>query len=228
MIVTAESRQKIGGIFSIIAAILSVLVMVLYQVVAMRGVTGSDVYETTVHSMAAHPIANWALMMTGLLAFMLFFWTVEALDERFRTFFPTLTTNFSRFAYFFLLLYCLYLLLPAAVLHDIANSDLTISEALETVHPIVEISLVLSSLSSLFLGVWLIIIGMLVLRSNLFSKLFGIFTLFIGAVVIFSGAYEALYGRGSIIGIAFSILSFVGAFVVWKIWLGILLLRKPL
>ncbi|WP_180271548.1 hypothetical protein [Fredinandcohnia onubensis] len=48
----------------------------------------------------------------------------------------------------------------------------------------------------------------------------------ISLIVLFGGAYEALYGRGLALGIVLSILTFVGAFVIWKIWMGIELLRR--
>jgi hypothetical protein len=221
-------RQKIGALFSIFSAILLVLVMFFYQAFAMKGVSGVDVYEKTVNSMNAHPIINWALMLIGVAAIILFFWTVEAVEERLRKVYQEMSSNVSRFAYFYLFLYALYMLFPAAVLHDLANSDLNVSEALETVHPIIEISLVLSALSSIFLGIWMVQVGVLVLKTKVFCKVFGIFTLAMSGVVIFSGAYEALYGRGGVVGIISSILSFLGAFVIWKIWLGIAMLRRPI
>jgi hypothetical protein len=60
----------------------------------------------------------------------------------------------------------------------------------------------------------------------LFSKALGVFTIMISLIVLFGGAYEALYGRGMALGIVLSILTFVGAFVIWKIWMGIELLKR--
>jgi hypothetical protein len=220
-------RQRIGGIFAIWSAILLVLVLTLFPVFAMKGVTGADVYEKTVNGMATHPIANWLFMLVGLFGTILFFWSIEAIDDRLRNSFPQLSRNVSSFGYLSVLLFSLYTLLPAGVLHDLANSDQNIAEAMKTIHPILEISLVLSSLSSIFFGIWMLQIGMLFIRSGAFSKVFAIFTIVISIIVVCSGAYEALYGRGGGLGMVLIILTNLGAFVVWKIWVGWLLLRKP-
>ena len=118
------------------------------------------------------------------------------------------------------------MLLPAASLHDLVNKDQNIQEAITTIHPMIELGLVISVFSSICLSIWLIQVGYLILKTGLFSKSLGVFTIIISLIVLFSGAYEALYGRGSVIGIISSILTFVGAFVIWKIWVGVELLRR--
>lgn len=224
----STKRQRLGGLFAILSAVLLVLVLALYPALAMKGIEGADVYEKTVNSMAAHPILNWVFMLIGLLGTILFFWAIEAIDERLRHVFQQMSSNVSRFGYLSLLVFSLYMLIPAAVLHDLANSDKNIAEAMKTIHTIMEISLVLSALSSIFFGIWLLQIGMLFVRSGVFAKIFAIFTLVISIIVICSGAYEALYGRGSALGMVLTILTNLGAFVVWKIWIGVLMLRKPI
>ncbi|WP_099364732.1 hypothetical protein [Fredinandcohnia onubensis] len=220
------SRQRVGGVCAIVSALVLVLVMVLTQAVAMKNVEGKDVYEQTVHSLAAYPVLNWALLLLGAFAIILLFWTVEAIDMRLRKGYPEMNSNVSRFAYFHLFSYTLYMLLPAAALHDLANEDKNIQEALSTIHPMIELGLVISVLSSICLSIWLIQVGILILKTRLFSKSLGVFTILISLIVLFGGTYEALYGRGLALGIVLSILSFVGAFVIWKIWMGIELLRR--
>ncbi|MEH7225202.1 hypothetical protein V7112_15440 [Bacillus sp. JJ1566] len=216
-------RQRLGGYFAIISAVMLVLVMVLTQTVVVQG---EDVYEQTVLSLAAYPVLNWVLLLLGAFAMILVCWTVEAIDTRLRLGNPKMSSNVSRFAYLHLFSYTFYMLLPAAALHDLANKDKNIEEALATVQPMIELGLVISVFSSICLSIWLIQIGTLILKTGLFSKMLGIFTTIISTIVLFSGAYEALYGRGSAIGIISSILTFVGAFVIWKIWIGVELLKK--
>jgi cytochrome b561 len=220
------SRQRLGGIASIGSAVLLVIVMFLMQTFAMKGIAGEDIYEKTVNSLAAYPILNWAGMLIGVCAIILLFWTIEAVDERLRSGYQQMSSNVSRFAYFHLLTYALYMILPAAVLHDLANKDKNISEALQVIHPITELGLVLSVLSSIFLSLWLLQVGYLILKTKTFSKALGVFSLIISCIVLVSGCYEALYGRGTIFGIITSILTFAGAFVIWKIWLGVELVRR--
>lgn len=219
-------RQRFGGWAAILSAVLLVVVMVLMQTVAMKGITGEDVYEKTVNSLATYPIVNWLSILAGTFAIILLFWTVEAVDERLRTGNPGMSTNVSRFGYFHLLTYALYMLLPAAVLHDLANKDKNIPEALEVIHPITELGLVLSVISSIFFSLWALQVGYLILKTNAFSKALGVFTIIVGTIVLVSGCYEALYGRGVILGIILSMLTFLGAFVIWKIWIGIELIRS--
>lgn len=220
------TRQRLGGFASIGSAVLLVIVMFLMQAFAMKGINGEDVYEKTVNSLATYPILNWTGMLIGVFAIILLFWTVEAVDERLRSGNPEMSSNVSRFAYFHLLTYTLYMILPAAVLHDLANKDKNISEALQVIHPITELGLVLSVLSSIFFSLWLFQVGYLILKTKTFSKALGAFTLIIGCIVMISGCYEALYGRGMIFGIIASILTFAGAFVIWKVWIGIELVGK--
>lgn len=220
------SRQRLGGYFAILSALLLILVMALTQTVAMKNVGGTDVYEKTVHSLATHPVLNWVLLLVGALAMFLLFWTVEAIDNRLRSVISGLSSNVSRFAYLHLFSYAIYMLLPAAVLHDLVNEDKNIEEALLIIHPLTELGLVLSVFSSICLGIWFIQVGILFMKTNLFSRALGIFTVLLSVIVVFSGAYEALYGRGSVLGIVLSILTFIGAFVAWKIWVGVELLRK--
>ncbi|WP_010677083.1 hypothetical protein [Bacillus timonensis] len=216
------TRQRLGGLFAIVSAALLVLVMVVTQSMA---VPGKDVYEQTVLSLATYPVLNWALILVGAFAIILVFWTVEAIDNRIRSAYLEMSTNVSRFACLHLFSYTFYMLLPAAALHDLANKDKNIPEALETIHPMIELGLVISVFSSICLSIWLIQVGLLILKTKVFSKALGVFTIIISIIVLFSGAYEALYGRGAVIGIISSILTFAGAFVVWKIWVGIELLR---
>ncbi|RFB17381.1 hypothetical protein DZB84_09960 [Bacillus sp. HNG] len=215
-------RQRLGGYFAIISALMLVLVMVISQTVA---VAGKDVYESTVLSLATYPVVNWVLLLAGAFAMILVFWTVEAIDARLRSGYPEMSSNVSGFAYLHLLSCTFYMLLPTAALHDLVNKDQNIQETITTIHPLIELGLVISVFSSICLSIWLIQVGNLILKTGLFSKALGIFTIIISLIVLFSGAYEALYGRGSVIGIISSILTFVGAFVIWKIWVGIELLR---
>lgn len=219
------SRQVIGGVASIVSAVLLVIVMFLSQTLTMKGISGEKVYEKTVNSLSTYPILNWSLILIGVLAIILLFWTIEAVDDRLRSAYPAMSSNVSRFGYYHLITYSLYMLLPIAILHDLANKDKNISEALEVIHPITELGLVLSVLSSIFLSMWFFQVGYLILKYKTFSKALGAFTLIIGCVVMISGCYEALYGRGMVFGIITSILTFVGAFVIWKVWIGIELVR---
>lgn len=216
-------RQRLGGFCAIASAVLLVLVMVLTQTVAIQG---KDVYEQTVLSLATYPVLNWALILLGAFAMILLFCTVEAIDVRIRSGDPEMSSNVSRFAYVHLFSYTFYMLLPAAALHDLANGDKNIQETLETIHPMIELGLVISVFSSICLSIWLIQVGLITLKTGVFSRALGVFTIFISVIVLFSGAYEALYGRGSAIGIILSILTFAGAFVIWKIWVGVEMLRK--
>ncbi|THE11936.1 hypothetical protein E1I69_13060 [Bacillus timonensis] len=216
-------RQRLGAYCAFISALMLVLVMVISQTVVVEG---KDVYEQTVHSLATYPVLNWVLLLSGAFAMILVFWTVEAIDTRLRSGYPELSSNVSRFAYLHLLSYTFYMLLPAAALHDLVNKDQNIQEAITTIHPMIELGLVISVFSSICLSIWLIQVGYLILKTGLFSKSLGVFTIIISLIVLFSGAYEALYGRGSVIGIISSILTFVGAFVIWKIWVGVELLRR--
>ncbi|MDR4890113.1 hypothetical protein RGU12_21685 [Fredinandcohnia sp. QZ13] len=215
-------RQRLGGYFAIISALMLVLVMVISQAVAVEG---KDVYERTVPSLATYPVVNWVLLLAGAFAMILVFWMVEAVDTRLRSGYPEMSSNVSRFAYLHLFSYTFYMLLPAAAHHDLVNKDQNIQEAITTIHPLIELGLVISVFSSICLSIWLIQVGLLILKTGLFSKALGVFTIIISLIVLFSGAYEALYGRGSVIGIISSMLTFVGAFVIWKIWVGIELLR---
>lgn len=226
--VLEESKQRIGGFFAILSALLLVGVMVGVQLFTTKGVTGSEVYVQTVNSLALHPIANWLLMLIGLFGIIVLFWTVEAVDQRIRSVQPNISENGSRLAYLHLFTYAIYLFLPVGILHDLANGDLTVGESLPTAHVIIELSLVFSSISCIFYSIWLFHIGFHILKTNVLSKALAIFILLTGGIVLLSGGYEALYGRGSVAGIILSILTFLLGFVILKIWLGIELLRKPL
>lgn len=180
------------------------------------------------NSMALHPISNWLLMLIGLLGIIVLFWTVEALGQRIRAVRPKMSGIGSRFAYLHLFTYAMYIFLPVAILHDLANGDLSITETLPTAHVIIELTLVFSSISCIFFSIWLFHIGILVLKFKIFSRALGVFTLFTGLIVLASGGYEALYGRGALAGIILSMLTFLLGFVIWKLWLGIELIRRPL
>lgn len=220
------TRQRLGGIASIGSAVLMVIVMFLMQTFAMKGIDGKDVYEKTVNSMSAYPILNWTAMLIGVFAIILMFWAVESVDERLRSGYPQMSPTISRFAHFHLFTYALYMILPAAALHDLANKDKNIGEALQVIHPITELGLVLSVLSSIFMSLWLFQVGYLILKTKAFSKALGVFSIIISCIVLVSGCFEALYGRGMVFGIITSILTFAGAFVIWKVWIGIELVRK--
>ncbi|MFC5464789.1 hypothetical protein [Lederbergia graminis] len=219
-------RQRIAGGSAIVSAILLVIIMIVTQSFAMKNIAGEDVYEITVHSLATYPVLNWILILAGVFAIILLFSLVEAVDERLRAKKQKLTTNMARFGYIHLFTYALYMLLPVAVLHDLANGDKVISEALEVIRTVMELGLVLSALSGFFLSLWLIQLGYYTLKTKAFSKPLGYFTIVISIIVLFSSGYESLYGRGTGLGIIASILTFLGAFVIWKVWIGVELLRK--
>ncbi|MFS0862202.1 hypothetical protein [Fredinandcohnia sp. 179-A 10B2 NHS] len=221
-----HNRQRVGGVFAIFSAVLLVIVMASTQTLAMKDVSGDDVYELTVNSLATYPVLNWGLMIAGAIGMILMFWTVEALDERIRTFHQTASSNVSRFGYIHLITYTLYMLMPFSILHDLVNEDKNVSDALTIVNPIMEISLVLSIVSCIFLGLWLLQLGLVSVKTKALSKPLGIFTIVIGGIVLVSAGYEALYGRGSVLGIILSMLTFAGAFVVWKVWVGVEMLRR--
>ncbi|GAA0325531.1 hypothetical protein GCM10008967_15180 [Bacillus carboniphilus] len=220
-------KQRIGAWCSILSAVLVVGTMVGMQTFTMNGVTGADVYEKTVNSMSLHPVANWLFVLIGLAGIILLYWTFEAVDERIRSAQPNVSRTGIHFANIHLLLYALFLFLPVGILHDLANGDLTTAEALPKAQVILELSLVFSALSSIFFSLFLFQVGWAIIKTNVLSKGFGYFTLLTGIIVLASGAYEALYGRGALPGIFLSIFTFLFGFVVWKIWLGVEMLRKP-
>jgi hypothetical protein len=228
IMVSNRSNQKLGGLFAIISALLGIGSMALYSAVGMRGVTGENIYEKTVNAMAAHPFVIWASMLIGVLVAVLLFWTFEALDQRLRSIFPNMSSTGVKFAYFHLFTYAIYMILPGAGLHDIVNGDAVLSESLHYMVPFIELSSVVYVISSIFLSLYLFQVGARIFKSNNLSKALGGYTFLIGITVLAAGTLELLLGRGTSAVIILSMVTFLCAFVVWKIWLGVEMIRKPL